>query len=44
MEKFINLEELAGGAVAEKVNVELGKVLANMMDVNTDAKKKRKAY
>ena len=42
MEKFINLEELAGGAVAEKVNVELGKVLANMMDVNTDAKKKRK--
>lgn len=42
MEKFINLETLSGGAVAEKVNLELKKVLENLLDVNTDAGKKRK--
>ena len=42
MEKFINLESLSGGAVTEKVNIELKKVLENLLDVNTDAGKKRK--
>lgn len=42
MEKFINLETLSGGAVAEKVNLELKKVLENLLDLNTDPVKKRK--
>lgn len=38
----IKLDTLAGGAVAEKFNLELEKVLANCMDPNTDFKKARK--
>ncbi len=37
----IRLEELAGGAVAERFGIELQKVLANIADPNTDASKKR---
>ena len=42
MEKFINLEQFADGAFAEKVNIGLKEVLANITDPNTDWKKKRK--
>lgn len=42
MEKFINLEQFADGAFAEKVNIGLKEVLANIRDLNTDWKKKRK--
>ncbi|SFG09882.1 hypothetical protein [Sporolactobacillus nakayamae] len=38
----INLQTLAGGAVAERFNRELQQVLNNIADPNTDAKKKRK--
>ncbi|MCE7699820.1 MAG: hypothetical protein K8E24_013725 [Methanobacterium paludis] len=38
----INLQELAGGAVAERFERELQQVLNNIADPNTDAKKKRK--
>lgn len=37
----IDLSNLAGGAVAEKFNLELDKVLANIADPNTDAKRNR---
>jgi hypothetical protein len=37
----INLQELAGGAVSEKFNRELQKVLNNIADPNTDAGKVR---
>ena len=39
---MINWEQFAGGAVAEKLNVELQKVLTNIADPNTDHKKARK--
>lgn len=42
MEKFINLETFADGALAEKVNMALRQVLDNIMDPNTDWKLKRK--
>lgn len=42
MEKFINLETFADGALAEKVNMALREVLANITDPNTDWKVKRK--
>ncbi|APF21634.1 replication terminator protein [Clostridium butyricum] len=42
MEKFINLESFADGALAEKVNMALRQVLDNMIDPNTDWKIKRK--
>lgn len=42
MPNQINVLELAHGAIAEQVNNELGKVLANLMDPNTDTKTKRK--
>lgn len=42
MEKMINLETFAEGALAEKVNMALGEVLANITDPNTDYKIKRK--
>lgn len=42
MEKFINLETFADGALAEKVNMALREVLANITDPNTDWKLKRK--
>lgn len=41
-ETQINLQELAGGAVAERFNREFQKVLNNIADPNTEAKKKRK--
>ncbi|WP_238906653.1 MULTISPECIES: replication terminator protein [unclassified Clostridium] len=42
MENMINLEQFADGAFAEKVNIGLKEVLANITDPNTDWKKKRK--
>ncbi|ERK31939.1 hypothetical protein [Clostridium intestinale] len=42
MENMINLETFADGAFAEKVNIGLKEVLANITDPNTDWKKKRK--
>lgn len=42
MEKIINLETLAEGALAEKVNIGLKEVLNNISDPNTDYKFKRK--
>ncbi|MFB5189041.1 replication terminator protein [Alicyclobacillus fastidiosus] len=38
----MNLAEMAGGGLAERVDLEVKKVLANIMDPNTDAKKARK--
>lgn len=38
----INLNEFAGGALAEKFNFEMQRVLENIADPNTDHKKKRK--
>lgn len=38
----INLQELAGGAVAEKIDIELQNVLENIADPNTNPKKARK--
>lgn len=42
MEKMINLETLADGALAEKVNIALKEVLGNIADPNTEWKTKRK--
>lgn len=42
MKKMIDLEKFADGAVAERFNIELQKVLENIADPNTDAKKVRK--
>lgn len=42
MENMINLETFADGALAEKVNMALKEVLANITDPNTDWKIKRK--
>lgn len=42
MAKIINLSEFADGAVAERFNIELRKVLENIADPNTDPKKARK--
>lgn len=42
MKKMIDLEQFADGAVAERFNAELQKVLENIADPNTDAKKVRK--
>lgn len=42
MDKMINLETLADGALAEKVNVALKEVLNNIADPNTEWKTKRK--
>ena len=42
MKNMINLEEFADGALAEKVNMALREVLANITDPNTDWKIKRK--
>jgi len=38
----IELSTLADGAVSERFNIELARVLDNMMDPNTDASKARK--
>lgn len=42
MEKMINLETFAGGALAERMNQGLKEVLENIADLNTDSKPKRK--
>lgn len=42
MAKIVDLNEFANGAVAERLNVELQKILENINDPNTDPKKKRK--
>jgi len=42
MEKMINLEKFAEGALAEKMNIALREVLENIADPNTDFKLKRK--
>lgn len=39
---MINLSSFADGAVAERFNIELEKVLENISDPNTDPKKTRK--
>lgn len=41
-EKMFNFETFAGGALAEQLNTEIGKVLSNIYDPNTDEKKSRK--
>lgn len=41
MEKFINLETFANGALSEQLNRELLKTFDNVLDPNTDPKKKR---
>ena len=42
MEKMINLETFANGALAERMNQALKEVLENIADKNTDSKPKRK--
>lgn len=42
MEKMFNLEKLAGGALTEQINTEIDKVINNIYDPNTDAKKTRR--
>ena len=42
MRQIIDLNTFASGALAEKVNIELQKVLENISDPNTDHKKARK--
>jgi hypothetical protein len=37
----ININDLAGGALAEKVNIELRKLAANVLDPNTESKATR---
>ncbi|MCU9614112.1 replication terminator protein [Caldibacillus lycopersici] len=41
MNKIIDLNTFAEGALAERANVELQKILENIADPNTDPKKKR---
>lgn len=42
MRQIIDLNTFASGALSEKVNIELQKVLENIADPNTDHKKARK--
>ncbi|MBO0555746.1 replication terminator protein [Clostridium botulinum] len=42
MDRMINLEKFADGALAEKINMALKEVLTNITDPNTDWKTKRK--
>ena len=42
MRQIIDLNTFASGALSEKVNIELQKVLENISDPNTDHKKARK--
>ncbi|KAB2860022.1 MAG: replication terminator protein [Exiguobacterium chiriqhucha] len=42
MHKHIDLNNFADGALLERVNMEIEKVLENIQDLNTDATKKRK--
>ncbi len=41
MTKDLSIENLCGGAVQERINRALRKVSDNILDVNTEAKKKR---
>lgn len=41
MKNIVDLNSFANGALAEKVNIELQKVLENIADPNTDPKKAR---
>ena len=41
MEKDLSIESLCGGAINERINRALRKVSDNILDPNTDAKKKR---
>lgn len=38
----LNIANIAGGALLEQADIEIKKVLENIMDPNTDANKKRK--
>ena len=38
----ISIDQLANGAVAERINAEMNKIADNILDFNTEAKKKRK--
>jgi hypothetical protein len=38
----MNIANIAGGALVEQVDIEIKKVLENIMDPNTETKKKRK--
>jgi hypothetical protein len=42
MPNIVDLNDFAGGAVAERFNLELQKALENIADPNTDPKKARK--
>jgi metal-sulfur cluster biosynthetic enzyme len=42
MEKIIDLSSFANGAVAERLNYEISRVLENIVDPNTDPNKVRK--
>lgn len=41
MTKDLSIENLCGGAVQERINRALRKVSDNILDVNTEAKKKK---
>lgn len=41
MENANSILEMARGAITEQVNLEVGRVVANIIDPNTDPKKKR---
>lgn len=40
--RVVNVLELASGAIQEQINIELTKVMSNIIDPNTDAKSARK--
>ncbi|WP_018306298.1 hypothetical protein [Desulfitobacterium hafniense] len=40
--KNVNILELAKGAIAEQIDIEVAKAMANIVDPNTDAKTARK--
>lgn len=42
MTKNLSIENLCGGAVQERINRALRKVSDNILDINTEAKKKKK--
>ena len=41
MNEAKSILEMAQGAITEQVNAEVGKIVDNILDVNTEAKKKR---
>ncbi|MBJ6362129.1 hypothetical protein ACFOQM_12585 [Paenibacillus sp. GCM10012307] len=38
---YLDINDLAGGALSEKINIELQKLAANVLDANTEAEAKR---